>query len=94
MKILYTNTDKSLIFNPETDFRTNAGWEENFMDYQEDVLRSIINPIENYETVRYIHEPYNVTISGVTTSQCDVWYQFYFLNNQNPKDYDLEWRFR
>jgi hypothetical protein len=88
MNILYNNNDKSLIFNPETDFRTNAGWEENFLDYQEDVLRSIINPVENYETVRYIHEPYNVSISGVSTKQCDIWYQFYFLNNQNPRDYD------
>jgi hypothetical protein len=88
MNILYNNTDKSLIFNPETDFRTNAGWEENFLDYQEDVLRSIINPVENYETVRYIHEPYDVSISGSTISQSDIWYQFYFLNNQNPRDYD------
>lgn len=88
MNILYNRDSKSLVFNPETDFRTNAGWEENFLDYQEEVLRSIINPVENYETVRYIHEPYNVTISGVTTKQCDIWYQFYFLNNQNPRDYD------
>jgi hypothetical protein len=88
MNILYNRDSKSLVFNPETDFRINAGWEENFLDYQEEVLRSIINPVENYETVRYIHEPYDVTISGVSTKQCDIWYQFYFLNNQNPRDYD------
>lgn len=95
MNILFNNTDKSLIFNPETDFRTNAGWEENFLDYQEDVLRSIINPVENYETVRYIHEPYSGLTANTGDTQCDIWYYFYFLNNQNPKtyanglDYDL-----
>ena len=59
MKILYKNIDQSLLFNTETEFRTNAGWEENFLVYQDQILKSIINPIENYETVRYIHEPYN-----------------------------------
>lgn len=88
MNILFNNNDKSLVFNSETDFRTNAGWEENFQDYQHDVLQSIINPVENYETIRYIHEPYNVSINSVVTSQCDIWYQFYFLNNQNPRNYN------
>ena len=88
MNILFNNTDKSLIFNPETDFRTNAGWEENFLEYQEDVLRSIINPVENYETVRYIHEPYSGLTASALDTQCDIWYYFYFLNNQSPRDYD------
>lgn len=88
MNILFNNDNKSLIFNPETDFRTNLGWEDNFIDYQDEVLKSIINPVENYETVRYIHEPYNVSISGNTISQCDIWYQFHFLNNQSPKNYN------
>jgi hypothetical protein len=88
MNILFNNTDKSLIFNPETDFRTNAGWEENFLEYQEGVLRSIINPVENYETVRYIHEPYSGLTANPLDTQCDIWYYFYFLNNQLPRDYD------
>ena len=88
MNILFNNTDKSLIFNPETDFRTTAGWEENFLEYQEDVLRSIINPVENYETVRYIHEPYSGITANTGDTQCDIWYYFYFLNNQSPRDYD------
>ena len=88
MNILFNNTDKSLIFNSETDFRTNAGWEENFLEYQEDVLRSIINPVENYETVRYIHEPYSGITANTGDTQCDIWYYFYFLNNQSPRDYD------
>lgn len=87
MKVLYSDNSKSLVFNPETDFRTNLGWEENFLDQQNEILRSIINPIENYETVRHIHEQYNSTISGTTISQCDIWFYFYFLNNQNPKTY-------
>ena len=49
MKILYKNIDQSLLFNTETEFRTNAGWEENFLDYQDQILKTIINPIENYK---------------------------------------------
>lgn len=88
MNIRYTNTDKTLILTPETEFRPNLGWEENFLDYQKDILQSIINPLENYETVRYIHENYSVTIDDIPTTQCDIWYYFYFLNNQSPRDYD------
>lgn len=39
MKILYKNIDQSLVFNPETEFRTNAGWEENFLEHQDNILK-------------------------------------------------------
>jgi|688.fasta_scaffold450193_1 hypothetical protein len=91
MKILYKNIDQSLVFNPETEFRTNAGWEENFLEQQDNILKSIINPIENYETTRYIHEPYNVTISSVQTLQCDIWFYFNFLNSGNTYSNGLDY---
>ena len=42
MNLIY-NIDQSLLFNTETEFRTNAGWEENFLDYQDQILKTIIN---------------------------------------------------
>lgn len=93
MKILNKNFDQSLLLNSETEFRTNAGWEENFLEYQDDILKTIINPIENYETVRYIHEPYNVSLSGVNTLQCDIWFYFYFLNNSNTYTQGLDYSY-
>jgi hypothetical protein len=74
MKILRKDTDLNILLNTETDFQTNLGWEENLKEFETEVLNDIINPIENYETVRYIHKPY--TSSGVT--QTDIWFYFYF----------------
>ena len=76
MKILRKDTDLNILLNTETDFQTNLGWEESLKEFETEVLSDIINPIENYETVRYIHKPY--TSSGVT--QTDIWFFFYFLN--------------
>ena len=76
MKILRKDTDLNILLNTETDFQTNLGWEENLKEFETEILSDIINPIENYETVRYIHKPYSS--SGVT--QTDIWFYFYFLN--------------
>jgi hypothetical protein len=91
MKLLFKDTNQNLIYNPETDIQTNAGWEENFSQIEEEILVSLINPVENYETVRFIHEPYNVTINGVTVKQPDIWFYFYFLNGSNTYDNGLNY---
>ena len=63
----------------------NLGSEENLQQFEGEVLRDIINPIENYEVVRYIHEPYDFQ-SGL--QQSDIWYYFYFLSgNTYVQDY-------
>ena len=76
MKILRKDTDLNILLNTETDFQTNLGWEENLKEFETEVLNDIINPIENYETVRYIHKPY--LSDGIR--QTDIWFYFYFLN--------------
>ena len=62
MKIRFNQNNKNLLINKEQNFKTDAGWDENFQSYEDEVLRDIINPVENYETNRYIHKPY---ISGI-----------------------------
>jgi hypothetical protein len=74
MKILRKNTDLNLVLNHELDFQMNLGWQENMQQFEDEVLNDIINPIDNYETVRYIHKP-----DGIDES--DIWFYFYFLNN-------------
>ena len=76
MKILRKDTDLNILLNTETDFQTNLGWEESLKEFETEILSDIINPIENYETVRYIHKPY--LSDGVR--QTDIWFYFYFLN--------------
>jgi hypothetical protein len=85
MKILRKNTDLNLVLNHELDFQMNLGWQENMEQFEDEVLNDIINPIDNYETVRYIHKP-----DGIDES--DIWFYFYFSNNGNYSkglDYSL-----
>lgn len=89
MEILKQTGDIKLILNKTQDFKTDAGWEENLIDFEKESLEKIINPVENYETVRYIHKPY---ISNTGIEQTDIWFYFHFLNGTgytNSLDYNL-----
>lgn len=89
MRIIHRNIDNKIVLNQNTDFSNSLGWEESFKDYEDKILESIINPVQNYETIRYIHEPY----SGSTGMVCDIWYYFYFIDSSNTYakglDYNL-----
>jgi hypothetical protein len=80
MKILNSSDDLNLMLNTDTDFKTDLGWSENFQDFERESLEKIINPIENYETVRYIHKPYSGMTSNPKNTQSDIWFYFYFLS--------------
>jgi hypothetical protein len=80
MKILRKNIDQTISLNKSTDFRTDAGWSENIKDLETELLVKIINPIENYETVRFIHEPY---LNGNGLLQTDIWFKFFFYDGEN-----------
>lgn len=78
MKIRFDGGDsKNLLIQQQQEFRTDAGWDESFQSYEDEVQSDIINPIENYETSRYIHKPYT---SSNNIVQTDIWFYFYFLN--------------
>lgn len=88
MKILTTTSDINFNLSAEQDFKTNLGWHENFQESEDNILREIINPIENYETIRYIHEPY-ISTSGL--SQTDIWFYFYFIDGTNTYTKGLDY---
>lgn len=77
MKILRKDTDQNLMLNNIVDFKVDAGWAESFNEYEDELLNRIINPIDNYETVRYIHSPY---VSSLSVQQTDIWFRFFFLS--------------
>lgn len=77
MKIVRKSVDQEIAIEGTLDFHLDAGWAESFNDYEEELLKKIINPIENYETVRYIHKPYT---SSLSIEQTDIWFKFYFLS--------------
>jgi hypothetical protein len=78
MEILKNSDNLNIVVNGEQNFRSDLGWQDNLAQFEDEILKDIINPSKNYETVRYIHKPYDRTISGVTLSQTDIWFQFYF----------------
>lgn len=89
MKILRDNSNKKITITQDLSFRTDLGWEDSAKELESQTLRKIINPIENYETVRYIHKPYNTTLGGLTFPQTDIWFYFYFLSGSTyVQDYD------
>jgi hypothetical protein len=81
MEILRNNTNLNFVINTDQNFRTDLGWSENFVEFEKEVLEDIINPAKNYETVRYIHKPYDRVINtGLTINQSDIWFNFYFVS--------------
>ena len=82
MEILRNDLNRNIVLNSETNFRTDLGWEESFQEFEKDTLESIINPAVNFETVRYAHK--SCTGGTGNIEQMDIWFYFYFYNNQNP----------
>jgi hypothetical protein len=80
MEILRPTNESKLILNYEHESLNDLGWSESFTDYENDLLDIVINDLENYETVRYIHKEY----SGITTNTSDkindIWIYFYFIS--------------
>jgi hypothetical protein len=91
MDILRKSGDYNIIINQNTDFQTNLGWEEGMNIFEEEVLDTIINPADNYETVRYIHEPYSGLTSNTGETQCDIWFKFYFIDSNERYDNGLDY---
>lgn len=86
MKILRKDIDQSIILNSEDVFKTDLGWQDSAQEMEKELLEDIINPVQNFETVRYIHKPY-VNSSGLT--QTDIWFKFYFATgNTYVLDYE------
>lgn len=76
MKILRKDIDQNLIINGEEVFQTDLGWQESTAEMEKETLESIINPVQNFETVRYIHKPY----LSSNLLQTDIWFKFYFTS--------------
>jgi hypothetical protein len=91
MEILKNSNNLNIVVNSEQNFRTDLGWQDNLADFEDEILKDIINPSKNYETVRYIHKPYDKTISGITMSQTDIWFQFYFATSGDTPNYVLDY---
>lgn len=77
-QILRSNEEKNIRIVGLNNFKTDAGWQENMSDLEKETLEQIINPAQNFETVRYIHSPYSGITSSTSKLQSDIWFYFYF----------------
>ena len=77
MKILRKDLDQNIIINGEDTFRTDLGWQDSAQEMEREILETIINPVQNFETVRYIHKPYLGTTGLLHT---DIWFKFWFTS--------------
>lgn len=91
MEIIKTSDDLNIILNQEVDFQTNAGWEESLVEYEDELLLKVLNPIDNFETVRYIHKPYSGITLNPEDKQTDIWFYFYFIDENNTYDNGLDY---
>lgn len=80
MIITQQNIDQLLNLTIPSDFKPDLGKEEGLKQFEEETLRDVINPIENYETIRLKHEPYGGYLVNPNDLQTDIWYHFYFYN--------------
>jgi len=78
MELLKNEKNNNVLINIENDFNVDATWEENIKNYEQETLKSIINPILNFETSKYTHEPY---VGGNGILQDDIWFYFYFYSD-------------
>jgi hypothetical protein len=87
------NESYNIVLNQEQTFLTNLGWDENMKQFEDEILETIIDPIKNYETIRYIHTPYSGLTNNTNDLQSDIWFKFYFIDNNgnysNGLDYSL-----
>jgi hypothetical protein len=92
MKILRNENNNNLVLPGLQNFKTDAGWEDNAIQMEKEVLEKIINPIDDYETNRFAHLEYTSIISNIL--QNDIWYYFFFLKDgdyvQNYEAVDIK----
>ena len=90
MKLLQNILNKKILINTETKFGLDLGWEDAFQEFEKDALKSVINPTQNFETVRYVHSGYTST-NGIY--QNDIWFYFYFYDGNNPPQHRVNYEY-
>lgn len=93
MEILKISNDSeyNLFIDQNQTIFLGVGWEDNLAQMEEELLDTLINPINNYETLRYIHSPYNGITTNINDKISDIWYKFYFLDSNNTYDKGLNY---
>ena len=75
----FNNTEPQKALEVPINLSWDLGGVNDSIDlFESEVIRQVINPIDNFETTRYSHKVYNDTITDKT--QTSVNYEFYFYS--------------
>jgi hypothetical protein len=89
MKILRKNINQQILLNQEQEFKLDLGWDDGMLKLENEILKDIINPADNFETTRLIHKKYTSSPTGI--EQTDIWFNFYFIDNTNDYTNGLDY---
>lgn len=76
-RLLIRDNDQSV------ELPININWDLNGVNdsidvFEDEILRQVINPIDDFETTRYSHAPWNEQING--SDETSINYEFYFYS--------------
>ena len=75
----FNNTEPQKALEVPINLSWDLGGVNDSIDlFESEVIRQVINPIDNFETTRYSHKTYNDTITNKT--QTSINYEFYFYS--------------
>jgi hypothetical protein len=77
IRLRLNNQDRSLEVPIIQNWDIN-GINESIELFERDIIKKTINPIDDFETVRYGHEPWSDSITNITQTSTN--YEFYFYN--------------
>lgn len=85
MKIINNKKDVNIIINNIHTNKIDLGWEETFKEYEENVFKEIINPLNNYEMSLFKFNNYLIDDKYKIN---DLHFSFYFKKNQYLNNYE------
>jgi len=77
IRLLIRDTEQAIEIPINTNWDLN-GVNESIDVFENEILKQIINPIDDFETIRYSHSTWNEQINGSEKSSID--YEFYFYS--------------
>jgi hypothetical protein len=85
MEIINNKKEINLIISHDFNSKLDLGWEDNFKEYENDVIKKVINPLENYEMHLFNFNPYLLNSSYLIN---DLHIKFFFLKTTYQNNFN------
>lgn len=78
MEIINNKKEINLTISHDFNSKVDLGWEENFLEYEKDIIKKVINPLDNYEMDLYNFNPYSLNSQYLIN---DLHIKFFFFKS-------------